>query len=29
MLVVDGNIAFTGGVGIGDEWLGAARGPDE
>jgi len=29
VLVVDGNIGFTGGVGIGDEWLGAARGPDE
>jgi len=28
VLVVDGNIGFTGGVGIGDEWLGDGRGPD-
>ncbi|WP_210257224.1 phosphatidylserine/phosphatidylglycerophosphate/cardiolipin synthase family protein [Chelativorans sp. ZYF759] len=29
ILLVDGNIGFTGGVGIGDEWLGDARAPDE
>lgn len=29
LLVVDGRIAFTGGVGIADEWLGDARNPDE
>lgn len=29
LLIVDGRIGFTGGVGIGDEWLGDARGPDE
>ncbi|MFN3663814.1 cardiolipin synthase [Yoonia sp.] len=29
LLVVDGRIAFTGGVGIGDEWMGDARHPDE
>lgn len=29
ILVVDGRIAFTGGVGIADEWLGDARNPDE
>ena len=28
-LIVDGQVAFTGGVGIGDEWLGDARNPDE
>lgn len=29
LLIVDGRIGFTGGVGIGDEWLGDARNPDE
>lgn len=29
LLIVDGQTAFTGGVGIGDEWLGDARTPDE
>jgi cardiolipin synthase A/B len=29
LLVVDGQVGFTGGVGIGDEWLGDARGPEE
>jgi cardiolipin synthase A/B len=29
LLIVDGRIGFTGGVGIGDEWLGDARGPHE
>jgi len=29
LLVVDGRIGFTGGVGIGDEWMGDARAPDE
>jgi cardiolipin synthase len=29
ILVVDGRIGFTGGVGIGDEWLGDARHPGE
>ncbi len=28
MLIVDGRIAFTGGVGIADEWLGDADAPD-
>lgn len=28
VLVVDGRIGFTGGVGIGDEWLGDAQGPE-
>ncbi len=28
-LIIDGRIGFTGGVGIGDEWLGDARNPDE
>ena len=28
LLVVDGRIGFTGGVGIGDEWLGDAQDPD-
>lgn len=28
LLVVDGQIGFTGGVGIGDEWLGNAQDPD-
>ena len=28
-LVVDGRVGFIGGVGIGDEWLGDARTPDE
>src|SRR5690606_1088195 len=28
LLVVDGEIGFTGGVGIGDEWLGDAQGPE-
>ncbi|MGY3265059.1 cardiolipin synthase [Lysobacter sp. HA35] len=28
LLVVDGSIAFTGGVGIGDPWLGHAQDPD-
>lgn len=29
LLVVDGRVGFTGGVGIGDEWQGNARNPDE
>jgi cardiolipin synthase A/B len=29
LLVVDGRVGFTGGVGIGDEWLGNARHPGE
>jgi cardiolipin synthase A/B len=29
LLIVDGRIGFTGGVGIGDEWMGDARAPDE
>ncbi len=29
LLIVDGQVGFTGGVGIGDEWLGDARNPDE
>lgn len=29
LLVIDGKIGFTGGVGIADKWRGAARGPDE
>jgi cardiolipin synthase A/B len=29
ILVTDGRLAFTGGVGIADEWLGDARNPDE
>jgi cardiolipin synthase len=29
LLIVDGRIGFTGGVGIGDKWLGDARNPDE
>lgn len=29
LLVVDGRVAFTGGVGIADEWLGDARNADE
>ena len=29
LLVVDGEIGFTGGVGIADEWRGDARNPDE
>ncbi|MGY6710294.1 MAG: phospholipase D-like domain-containing protein [Rhizobiaceae bacterium] len=29
ILLADGQIGFTGGVGIGDEWLGDARAPDE
>ena len=29
LLIVDGRIGFTGGVGIADEWLGDARGPKE
>ena len=29
LLIVDGTIGFTGGVGIGDEWQGDARNPDE
>lgn len=29
LLIVDGRIGFTGGVGIGDEWLGDARNPRE
>lgn len=29
LLVVDGEVAFTGGVGIADHWLGDARGEDE
>jgi cardiolipin synthase A/B len=28
-LIVDGRIGFTGGVGIADDWLGDARGPEE
>lgn len=28
LLVVDGKIGFTGGVGVGDNWLGNAEGPD-
>jgi cardiolipin synthase len=28
LLVVDGNVGFTGGVGIGDPWLGHAQDPD-
>ena len=29
VLVVDEEVAFTGGVGISEEWMGDARGPDE
>jgi len=29
LLIVDGVLGFTGGVGIGDEWLGDARNPNE
>jgi cardiolipin synthase len=29
LLIVDGRVAFTGGVGIADNWLGNARNPDE
>jgi cardiolipin synthase len=29
LLVVDGRIGFTGGVGIADQWQGRARGPEE
>lgn len=29
LLIVDGTIGFTGGVGIGDQWRGDARTPDE
>ena len=29
LLIVDGRVAFTGGVGIADEWLGDARNADE
>jgi cardiolipin synthase len=29
VLVIDGRVGFTGGVGIGDEWLGNARNPEE
>ena len=29
LLIVDGRIGFTGGVGIADQWLGQARNPDE
>jgi cardiolipin synthase A/B len=29
LLVIDGKIAFTGGVGIADQWKGSARSPDE
>ncbi|MCW1886133.1 phospholipase D-like domain-containing protein [Luteolibacter flavescens] len=29
LLVIDGKLGFTGGVGIADEWDGDARGPDE
>jgi cardiolipin synthase A/B len=29
LLIIDGRVGFTGGVGIGDEWLGDARNPDE
>ncbi|HVL75013.1 MAG TPA: cardiolipin synthase [Noviherbaspirillum sp.] len=28
ILVIDGKVGFTGGVGIGDEWTGDAHGPD-
>ena len=28
LLVVDGTVGFTGGVGIADEWLGNAQDPD-
>jgi cardiolipin synthase len=28
LLVVDGRVGFTGGVGIGDNWMGNAQGPD-
>ncbi len=29
LLICDGSAAFTGGVGIAEEWIGDARGPDE
>jgi cardiolipin synthase A/B len=29
LLIVDGTVGFTGGVGIGDEWRGNARNPEE
>jgi len=29
LLVVDGRVGFTGGVGIADKWRGSARNPDE
>jgi cardiolipin synthase A/B len=29
LLIVDGRVGFTGGVGISDDWLGDARNPDE
>ncbi|WP_245299573.1 phospholipase D-like domain-containing protein [Mesorhizobium sp. WSM3873] len=29
LLIVDGRVAFTGGVGIADDWLGDARNPNE
>jgi cardiolipin synthase A/B len=29
LLIIDGTLGFTGGVGIGDQWLGDARNPDE
>lgn len=29
LLIVDGRVGFTGGVGIADEWRGDARGPEE
>lgn len=29
LLIVDGTVGFTGGVGIGDKWMGDARNPDE
>lgn len=29
LLIVDGTIGFTGGVGVGDKWLGDARNPEE
>ncbi|MCO6392858.1 cardiolipin synthase B [Aliihoeflea aestuarii] len=29
LLIVDGRVGFTGGVGIGDKWLGDARNPEE
>lgn len=29
LLIVDGRVGFTGGVGVGDEWLGDARNPGE